>query len=310
VFDGIDVVTLPAAGIDELLALYTEGFGFTVTCDRSVTDPVRQRIWALPLPPRREVLLGKPGSQGGWIRLVDVPDLPRARPAGRPDTDGSYALDFYVRDADRVEARIGALGWGFRSEAQHYPLPGMQVGVRERMLQQSRSGLLHAIVEYRPTQTRCVLSEAPDEDSSEVVAAVFFTRHLAEATAFAKQVLGARRYFSGRFGGSAVERMLGLAAGEGFEAALFRGPLSRNARLEFAATMAPAPGTGCDIAAPDPVPRVVAGCAVDDLDALAKTLADGAHGASTGVLGLADGSRRVGLVSHYGARFEFWERAG
>lgn len=309
-FDGIDVVTLPAPGLDDLLALYTEGLGFAVVADRPVDDPVWQRLWALPVPPRREVLLGKPGSQGGWLRLVDVPGLPEPRMPGRPDRDGAYAIDFYVRGADRVEERIGALGWGFRSEAQHYLLPGTPVEVRERMLVQSRSGLLHAIVEYRPGQTRCVLAEAPDEDCSEVVAVVFFTSHHAEATAFAAGVLGAKRYFSGRFEGPAVERMLGLGAGEGFEAALFRGPRSRNARLEFAATMAPGPAGGAVQAAdPDPVARAVAGCGVDDLEGLAQSLADGRHGTSTGVLTLADGSRRLGLASRYGAAFEFWQRA-
>ena len=305
-FDGIDVVTLPAAGIEDLLALYTEGFGFTVVADRPVDDPSSQRLWALPLPPRREVLLGKPGSQGGWLRLVDVPGLPEPRPARRPDRDGAYALDFYVRGADRVEERLAALGWGFRSEAQYYLLPGTPVEVRERMLDQRRSGLLHAIVEYRPGQTRCVLAEAPDEDCSEVVAAVFFTGRSAEATAFATEVLGARRYFRDRFDGPAVERMLGLGPGEGFEAALFRGPRSRNARLEFAATMSPAAGGPQE---PDPVPRVIAGCAVADLDGLARSLSDGRHGVSTGVLTTAGGDRRLGLVSRYGAAFEFCQRA-
>lgn len=309
-FDGIDIVTLPAAGIDDLLRLYTEGLGFSVVMDRPVTDSTYQRLWALPLPPRREVLLGKPGSQGGWLRLVDVPDLPEPRPAGRPDRVGVYALDFYVRRADQVEARIGALGWGFRSAAQHYLLPGTQVEVRERMLNQARSGLLHAIVEYRPGQTRCVLSETTDEDCSEVVAAVFFTDRLAEAAAFAEQILRARRYLSARFDGPAVERMLGLAEGEGFDAALFRGPRSRNARLEFAATVPPDPASQ-DVAArgTDPVPRVIAGCAVDDLDALANQLADAQHGVSTGVLTAIDGTPRLGLVSRYGAAFEFWESA-
>jgi len=303
VFDGIDVVTLPAAGIDDLFALYTEGLGFVVVSDRPITDPAVQKLWGLPLPPRREVLLGKPGSEGGWLRLADVPDLPPARPAARPDRDGPYALDFYVQGADEVEARVAALGWRFRSEAQHYLLPGTTVDVRERMLEQPNSGLLHAFVEYRPGQTRCVLGNANNEGecSSEVVAAVFFTSHLREAISFAEQVLGARQYFLGKFDGPAVERVLDLTAGEGFAAALFRGQGFRNARLEFAAKLphgAPA----------DPIPRVIAGCAVDDLDPLAAALASGEHGVSTGVCTMADGSRRLGLVSRYGAAFEFWRR--
>lgn len=306
-FDGIDVVTLPAADIDRLRTLYVDGLGFTPGTEQATTGPAWQRILSLPAPPRRSLLLTKPGSQGGWIRLVEVPGLPAATPAGRPDRDGPFALDFYVRGADRVEARLAELGFGFRSEPAHYLLPGTDVPVRERMLVSPDSGLLHAVVEHRPGQTRCVLGsgdgDAPDHDASEVVAVVFFTHRPAEAAAFAEEALGARRYFTGRFDGEAVERMLALEPGEGFPASLFRGPASRNARLEFAETMPGAPGR-----TPDPVPRVVAGCAVDDLAELAARVADGGHGASTGVLVLPDGRRRLGLASRYGAAFEFWQR--
>ncbi len=306
-FDGIGIVTLPAADIEQLQRLYVDGFGFRVHRDEAITDPAWARIWSLPAPPQREVVLSKPGSQDGWIRLVEVADLAAAHHPGRPERDGPYALDFYVRDPDRVEKRIRSLGWGFRSEPQYYSLPGTSTPVRERMLEQPESGLLHAIVEYRPGETRCVLGDATDEDCSEVVAAVFFTRRVADATEFAEQILGARRYFAGRFDGDAVERMLGLAPGEGFDAALFRGLTSRNARLEFADTMT-TPGVAPFSADPDPVPRVIAGCATDDLDGLAARLADGDYGTSTGVLTMDDGQRHLGLMTVFGAAFEFWDR--
>lgn len=306
-FDGIDIVTLPAADITPLLDLYEKRYGFTVMGDHPVTDPGWRRVWGLPAPPRRAVLLGKPRSAGGWIRLVEVPGLPPARLRARPDRVGPLALDFYLRDPDAVEAAIAAAGWGFRSEAVHYPLPGTDVQVRERMLEQPVSGLLHAMVGYRPGQTRCVLGVDAEARASEVVACVFVTDRFAEAKRFAEEVLGARRYFEGRFDHPAVARMLGLAPGEGFAAALFRGPASRNARLEFAQAMPPQEGTP----PPDPVPRVIAGCAMDDLPALERALAGGAHGRSTGILTLRDGDRtvrRIGLVSRYGAAFEFWQR--
>jgi catechol 2,3-dioxygenase-like lactoylglutathione lyase family enzyme len=310
VFDGIDILTLPAADVGALERLYVEGFGFRVERVEALADPGWAKLWSLPDLPRRAVVVGKPGSRGGWIRLAEVPGLAAARPAGRPDRDGPYALDFYVRDPDRVEERIRALGWNFRSEPQRYLLPGTRTVVRERMLEQPESGLLHAVVEYRPGETRCVLADAVDQDCSEVVAAVFFTHHLAAATDFAEQILGARRYFAGRFDGDAVERMLGLAPGEGFDAALFRGRTSRNARLEFAQTMTTSGAEGASArptTAPDAVPRVIAGCATDDLDGLADRLADGVYGVSTGVI-TVDGRRRLGLRSAFGAAFEFWER--
>lgn len=307
-FDGIDVITLPVRELAPLERLYVAGLGFRLVEQADRVDPAWQAVWSLPAAPTRLRLLGKPGSQGGWIRLVEVPDLPPAVPAGRPDHEGPYALDFYLRGADDVEERLAGLGWTFRSEPQHYPLPGTNTMVRERMLLQPLSGLVHALVEHRPGQTRCVLAEAAEEDSSEVVAVVFFTCELAAATRFAQDVLGARPYFTGRFDGAAVERMLGLAPDEGFEAALFRGPRSRNARLEFAAVLPAADSSAAR--ACDRAPRVVAGCAVDDLAILGERLADGVHGTATTVTAPDDGSRRIALVSRYGATFEFWQREG
>jgi catechol 2,3-dioxygenase-like lactoylglutathione lyase family enzyme len=305
VFDGIDVLTLPVADVASLRELYVDGFGFRVMGESAQLDPRWQAVWSLPAAPRRALLLGKAHSKGGWIRLVEVPGLPPATPAGRPDREGPYALDFYVRDAGTLEAQLALSGRTFRSEPQHYLLPGTDHPVRERMLVQPESGLLHAIVEYRPGRTRCVLADSPGETSSEVVAAVFFTAEFAAAGRFAEDVLGAHRYYSGRFDGEAVEGMLGLGPGEGFEAALFRGPSSRNARLEFAETMPRADGGS---ASADSVPRVIAGCAVDDLEALGARLAGGEHGHSTPLLVMPDGRPRIGLASRYGAAFEFWQR--
>jgi catechol 2,3-dioxygenase-like lactoylglutathione lyase family enzyme len=305
-FDGIDIVTLPVADIASLRALYVDLFGFEVV-EEAAPGEGWQQVWGLPRTPSRSLLIGKPGSAGGWIRLVEVPGLPAAELTSRADRVGPLALDFYVRSAESFEGRVEAAGWRFLTEAVHYPLPGTDTEVRERMLAQSVSGLLHATVKYRPRQTRCVLDGAERADVSEVVACVFVTDDFAGAQSFAQNVLGAQRYFTGRFDGATVERMLGLATGEGFEAALFRGPSSRNARLEFAERMEPVAGT----LPPDPIPRVVAGCAIDDLDGLAAALADGSHGESTGIVPVEwHGAlgRRLGLRSRYGAAFEFWDR--
>ncbi|WP_190814448.1 hypothetical protein [Saccharopolyspora pogona] len=304
-FDGIDAVILPAHDITALRTLYVELFGFTEIAETDVSDPAWQRLWHLPAAATRSVLLGKPASDGGWIRLVEAPGLPAPAPAGRPDRVGAYALDFYLRDPAGVEARIEAGGWTFRSPAVHYALPGTDIPVRERMLDQPVSGLLHAMVQYRGRGTRCVIDQDPGVDASEVVAAMFVTDRFEEAVTFATDVLGGHLYFRGRFDGPAVERMLHLSPGEGLAAALFRGPASRNARLEFAKAI----GSGAATAPPDPVPRVIASCAVDDLAAIAGRLAGGRHGPTTGIVTI-EGVRRLGLASMYGATFEFHERAG
>ncbi|WP_111719532.1 hypothetical protein [Homoserinimonas sp. OAct 916] len=305
-FDGIDTIVLPAADIGALQSLYTDLFGFAQISDEPVTDAHWQTLWNLPLRPTRTVLLGKPASNGGWIRLVEVPGLPPACPAGRPDRTGPYALDFYQRDAAAAEHRIESGGWEFRSPATHYTLPGTDLPVRERMLEQPISGLVHASVQYRPRGTRCVIGHDESEDTSEVVAVVYLTDRFEQAKAFAAEVLGGQKYFEGRFDDPAVAQMLALEQGEGFAVALFRGPESRNARLEFAEQI---PGGH---RAADPIPRVIASCPISDLDGLAARVADGRHGPSTGILQATDSAgttRRLGLRTVYGATFEFFERA-
>lgn len=298
-FDGISELVLPVADVDDLLPLYRDLMQFTVLQDE-VAAPDLARLWDLPGEVTRTVRLGKPGASGGDVTLAQVPGLPAAVPAGRPDRVGPYALDFYLRDASAVEARCSAGGMQFVGGAVHYSLPGTDIPVRERMLRQDASGLLHAFVQYRPRGTRCVLDTESHQDTSEVVAAVFMTDRLPQARAFARDVLGAREYFTGRFDGAAVEAMLGLDPGEGFAAALYRGPTSANARLEFGEAIAsPRP--------PDPVHRVVARVAVDDLDQVADQLADGLHGRVSARM-TVDGTEHLGLVSHYGAVFDLVER--
>ncbi|GAA1846400.1 hypothetical protein [Actinomadura bangladeshensis] len=302
-FDGIDIVVLPAADIGPLLDLYADAMGFEVIEEGSVQEPaLRARLWGLPSPPAESVLLGKPQSKGGWIRLVEVPGLPRPDAAGLPDRPGPYALDFYLRRPDATEDAVGKQGWTFVSDPVDYLLPGTEYPVRERLLDQTRSGLRHAFVQYREGRTRCVLGERPEEDVSEVNAVVFATADLPGARAFVEDVLGGRIYFDDRFDGPGVEQLLGLAPGDGFDAVIARGPASRNARLEFLQHVVPAAHRP-----PHAYPRVVAGCAMDDLEALAARLAAGDHGASTGIVETAEGPR-LGLRSRYGASFEFWQR--
>lgn len=304
-FDGIHEVVLPVARAEGALELYRDRMGFRVEEDLAhEADSTRalalQRLWGLPGAVVREVRLHKPGATGGAVRVVEVPGLPHPSPAGRPDRIGPYALDFYLRDAAGVEARLAAGGHDFTAEAVHYDLPGTTLPVRERMLRAPASGLLHACVQYRPRGTRCVLDQVEHEETSEVVAVVFLTDRFEEAGAFARDVLGGQEYFAGRFDGPAVETMLGLDPGEGFAATLYRGPTSANARLEFGEVL---PG-GPD---PDPVPRVVARIEVDDLDRIVGALADGRHGTVTGDLEV-DGRRHVGLASCYGAVLDLTAR--
>lgn len=299
-FDGIAEVVLPVTSLERAVELYRDLLGFTVTREGSVPAEAEQ-LWGLPGRADREVLLTKPGATGGAVRLVSVPALTEPGPAGAPDRVGPYALDFYLRDAAAVEARLEAAGRRFVAPPVDYHLPGTTIPVRERMLVAEESGLLHACVQHRPRGTRCVLDASVREDASEVVAVVFLTDAFTDARAFARDVLGGQEYFVGRFDGPAVERMLDLPAGDGFVAALYRGPTSGNARLEFGEVI---PGRNRPR---DSATRVVARVEVDDLDRLEAVLRRGAHGRVTARVSL-EGRDHLGLASRYGAVFDFTQR--
>jgi catechol 2,3-dioxygenase-like lactoylglutathione lyase family enzyme len=298
-FDGIDHVVLPTSHLGDLLDLYAGVLGFEREADDTAPDPALAGLLGLRTAPTRVCRLVKPGSQGGSVVLAEVSGLPSLGSPGPPGRVGPYALDFYARDAAGLADRLEASGWSFTSGAVDYALPGTELPVREQMLVQHHSGLLHAIVQHRPRGTRSVLGEDQDQDCSEVVAVVCLTPHLDDARAFARDVLGGHEYFRGSFEGPAVETMLAMPAGQRLDAALFRGPRSRNARLEFAWS----PGAGPSPAVTED--RVVLGLEVD-LPELVERIDEGDHG-RLGPLVTADlfGTPRSGrlLRTPYGATF-------
>lgn len=275
-FDGLDFVVLAVPSADPLVGLYGDLLGFEVATDLSPAPPGVGRLLGVPGEVTRVVRLRRGAEVGGEIVLVETPGI-TPEPAGAPERRaGVYALDFYLRDAAATERALTDAGWPFVSEAVHYDLPGTTIPVRERMLVQEHSGLLHALVQHRPGGTRSVLGHDDTGRCSEVVAVVILTGDLPGARRFAADVLGGREYFTGTFEGPAVEEMLEYGPGEGLEASLYRGPASRNARLEFAR---PVDGDG----RPLPLPprgdrRVQPGLLVRDLDALLARLGDGDHG--------------------------------
>lgn len=292
-FDGLDFVVLAVPDADPLVGLYAGLLGFEVAADRAPAPAGTARLLGLPCEAARVVHLRRGADAGGDVVLVETPAI-EPEPAGAPDRRaGVYALDFYLRDAAATERAITEAGWSFVSEAVHYDLPGTTIPVRERMLVQHHSGLLHALVQHRPGGTRSVLGTDEAGWSSEVVAVVVLTADLPGARRFASDVLGGREYFTGTFEGPAVEEMLSYGPGEGLEGLLYRGPRSRNARLEFAR---PVDGAGRPLEmTPRPDRRVQAGLLVDDLDALLARLGDGEHGlvAAVGHLDWLEEPRRV-----------------
>ncbi|WP_296606768.1 hypothetical protein [Nocardioides sp.] len=290
--DGLDFVVQAVPDAGPVVGLYADLLGFEVARDQE-PDPAATRLLGLPGVATRSVHLRRGSGIGGDVVVVEIPTLepePRRVPERRA---GVYALDFYLRDAAATERALSEAGWAFVSEAVHYDLPGTDIPVRERMLVQHHSGLLHALVQHRPRGTRSVLGTDEDGWSSEVVAVVVLTSDLPAARRFAAEVLGGHEYFAGTFAGPAIEEMLEYDAGEGLEASLYRGPGSRNARLEFAR---PVDGSGRPLPLPSrPDRRVQPGIVVHDLDALLSRLDDGEHGrvAAVGDVDLLGPSRRA-----------------
>jgi catechol 2,3-dioxygenase-like lactoylglutathione lyase family enzyme len=299
-FDGIDLVVLPTSHLSELTELYAGVMGFTCAAEDHSPDPAVADLLGLAAAPTALRLLRKPGAQGGAILLAETGGLPALGSPGAPARIGPYALDFYARDASTIAQRLAAAGWSFTSPAVRYSLPGTDIPVGEQMLVQHNSGLLHAIVQHRPCGTRSVLGVDEGEDCSEVVAVVCLTPNLDRARSFATDVLGGQEYFHGAFAGSAVQEMLAMGPGERLDAALFRGPRSRNARLEFA--WCPT-ATATDPSRPA---RLVVGIETADLAGIARRLEQGEHGRlGTPVSADLLGSRRTGQVlsSAYGTTF-------
>ncbi len=276
-FDGLDFVTLVVPDADPLVSLYAATLGFEVAADTSHTSDGLAGMLGLTDAAPRVVHLTRGAGVGGDIVLVETPAAEPGRPGVPERRTGVYALDFYLRDAAATEQALTDAGWKFASDAVHYDLPGTTIPVRERMLVQHHSELLHALVQHRPGGTRSVLGSHPDEWCSEVAAVVVLTGDLPGARRFASEVLGGHEYFKGTFSGQAVEEMLQYDEGEGLEASLYRGPHSRNARLEFAR---PVDGAGqpLPLAAGPDRRRVLPGLLVDDLQALLDRFGTGEHG--------------------------------
>lgn len=292
-FDGLDFVVLAVPDAQPVAALYAELLGFEVITDHTPALAGTTRLLGLPGDATRAVHLQRGAGVGGDVVVVEVPTIEPEPPRSPARRAGVYALDFYLRDAAATEHAMTDAGWRFVSEAVHYDLPGTTIPVRERMLVQHHSGLLHALVQHRPGGTRSVLGIDESGWSSEVVAVVVLTTDLPAARRFAAEVLGGHEYFTGTFEGPAVEEMLCYAPGEGLEASLYRGSGSRNARLEFAR---PVDGLGRPLPLPArPDRRVQPGLLVHDLDALLARLGSGEHGlvAAVGHVDWLGSSRRA-----------------
>lgn len=96
------------------------------------------RAWGLPGKSRiNEVLLGNAASRYGFVRLVQIADVPQQqiRPMGRWwDTGGMYNLNVLVRDLDAVEAGLTKNGWHAVSLVDAYEYPGNVRGKSQMMV--------------------------------------------------------------------------------------------------------------------------------------------------------------------------------
>lgn len=308
-FDGVDLITVLVPEAGPLLDLYTEWLGFDVAQSGPVVRPDDWRA-AFDLPGSGAMsawLLGKPGSQGGWIRVVEDRSGGPATAAATIAAAGPHALDFYVRDVTALHARMSAAGASFRSAPLDYTLFGTANQVRECLLEVP-AGLVHAFVDYLPGHHRCVLAGMPDGTVSEAVAVVQVVPDIDAVLTILTDLLGVSVYLDQTFAGPQIERLMALQAGTEFRMALMRGPTRRNARLEvIQQTPAPRPGSPATVSPA----RVILGCAVPTLDTLHQRLQRAGQGRVsqlTSLTGPGAAVRSFGWTTGWGATFEFFDR--
>jgi catechol 2,3-dioxygenase-like lactoylglutathione lyase family enzyme len=310
-FDGVDLITVIATDASPLLDLYTGWLGFTVVEYGPVVRPDDWRA-AFDLPESGAMsawMLGKPGSPGGWIRVVEDRSAAPVKFAATIAAAGPHALDFYVRDVTALHSRMSAAGAAFRSPPLDYTLFGTSNQVRECLLE-APGGLVHALVGYLPEQHRCVLSRMPDAAVSEAVAVVHVVPDIGAALASLTELLGASVYLDQAFTGPEIERLMALPAGTEFRMALLRGPGRRNARLEVIQQTPSAPPDSCGALSPA---RVILGCSVPALDTLHQRLLNAGQGQVsqlTRLTGPGAASRSFAWTTGWGATFEFSDRDG
>ena len=306
-FQAIDEVVLIVGDVDRARHLYVDHFGFTPEGPVEVSSGEMLGLWGCT-GAATVTRLFKPGSTGGAIRLVSVPGIAAQQPR-QMDTPGPFAIDFYVRNMRDLHDRMRSDGFAFRSAPQRYQLFGTAFEVDEVLLE-GPEGFLHAMVEYLPTQHRCVLGERPDEQVSEVVAQVTVTDDVAAGLALLRDGLGGQVYFDQEFSGQVIERLIQLPAGSAFRAVIMRGPERRNARMELMTRV----DTG---AAPSEVvwpPRLFPSIGVPSLDGALEQVTQVAG--QVVVSGPVDvppelgGGKAATLDTSFGVFVELRERAG
>ena len=307
-FDGIEQVSLFVTNAGPSLRLYCEYLGFNVISQETLTDTLYRNLWGLPATgePLGVTLLGKEGASGGWIRLIEVPDLPPRASRRSAHEPGAFALDFYVRGVRDLYDRLIGAGYEFRSPPLEYELPGTGLPVTEVFLE-GPGGLLNAFVEYVPDRHRCVLGSRPTYLVSEVAAAVTIVEDVDEGLELVSGALGGTVYLDQVFTGPEVAELLDLPSASRFRMALVRGPHSRNARIELMEAV-PGPAEGPRA----PPARMMFGWRVPDLAVLDDLRS--AEGALIEPVSVRNGvhgnATTATFTAPWGMTLEFWARFG
>lgn len=114
---------ISVSDIDTLLPAFTDVLEWEVKHE-DVIDPTVIRLWGLDFGTTgREVLIGNPESQFGYVRLVEIdsPDKELMRPGARWwDTGGLFNFNILVKDLDKTAAGLRGLGWTSRSLKSTY----------------------------------------------------------------------------------------------------------------------------------------------------------------------------------------------
>lgn len=179
---------ISVSDLDALRPAFTEVLEWEVKHEGPI-DPTVIRLWGLEFGTTgREILVGNPQSQFGYVRLVqiDSPDKVQMRPGARWwDTGGLFNFNILVKDLDKVEAGLRRLGWTSRGLKSTY-----ERGENVRGESQIMIGPDGLVVSFQERQAPPLKGWPPFTGAGHIETGYQMVRDLEEWYGFYTEVLG------------------------------------------------------------------------------------------------------------------------
>lgn len=221
--------TLVSRDLDGAVAAWRDQLGWQVTA-RGEVDGDLARLWGARAGYPRFALVASPGSDRGFIRLVEGPaDDER----GTFHHAGLFNAELLCADVDELYARFQAAG-GFRPlcPPTTYDLGSAGGAVSRSMATRGPGGAGVYFTTYVKVPPPRILPKTPH------LVCPMFNSALAvddrdDAVSFFEQVLGLDRRFAGYFSEPNINRLLDLPPDGGFDMVVYKGPKDGLIEVDF-----------------------------------------------------------------------------